>query len=83
MSRLDEIEVSRSGEYGSTSDSPSPLLVFSAPPVPPTPAEREEKAKRMIAILTKVPAQIDELLHQSGGGSDEDKIASVSRRALY
>jgi hypothetical protein len=37
----------------------------------------------MIAILTKVPAQIDELLHQSGGGSDEDKIASVSSRALY
>lgn len=35
----------------------------------------------MIAILANVPSQIDELLHQSGGGPEEDKIASVSSEA--
>lgn len=47
------------------------------PPPPPTPAEREAKAKRMMGILGRIVPQAEEVLHQSGGGVDEEKIASA------
>lgn len=48
------------------------------PPAPLTEEEREAKAKRMMGILEGIPAQVEKLLHETGGSMDEDKIASVS-----
>lgn len=52
-------------------------------PLPPlTPAEREAKAKRMMKILSRILPQAEELLHQTGGGLDEEKVASALSTTL-
>lgn len=45
---------------------------------PLTAEQREAKARRMIEILGRVQAQAQDVIEQTGGGTDEDRVATVS-----
>lgn len=48
----------------------------------PTSEEREARAKRMMQILGRVQEQAHQVIESTGGGTDEDRVATVSTWCL-